>query len=256
MSFLLQLLAHPDTREMSLDDPKTTEIRSRIIREKKFLRNLYEEWYGRLIDNLPVCDGMVLEVGSGGGFLKKQRADALVSEVFYRFGIDVVLDAMHLPFASESLSAILMVDVFHHIPKPTLFIEEACRCLRKGGRCLCIEPWNTPWGQWVYRHLHHEPFHPDGGWSIESDGPLSGANGALPWIMLERDRSRFEKQFPRLRIMEITPMMPWSYLFSGGVSMRSFMPGWSYRWIRTLERLVAGIESLNGMFAFIILERN
>ncbi|MBE0558464.1 MAG: methyltransferase type 11, partial [Proteobacteria bacterium] len=122
-------------------------------------------------------------------------------------------------------------------------------------RCLLIEPWNTPWARWVYRHLHHEPFDPDGGWGISSTGPLSGANGALPWILIERDRSLFCRQFPEWRISSAVPMMPLVYLLSGGVSLRSLMPVWAYQWIRRMERSIAGMERKCGMFAFIVLER-
>ena len=240
---------------MSLDDPKTTELRTRIIREKGFLRQIYEEWYRLLIGHIPDEGGAVLEIGSGGGFLKEYHKDALASEVFFTPNVDVVFNAMTMPFKAASLRAILMVDVLHHIPEPALFFGGAARCMARGGRCLFIEPWNTPWARWVYQHLHHEPFNPDGGWGIPSAGPLSGANGALPWIIVKRDCDLFCKRFPEWRISRVTPMMPFVYLLSGGVSLRSLMPAWTYPWIRRWEGSVAGMERKCGMFAFIILER-
>ncbi len=48
----------------------------RIIREKGFLRQIYEEWYRLLIGHLPDGGGAVLEIGSGGGFLKEYHKDA------------------------------------------------------------------------------------------------------------------------------------------------------------------------------------
>jgi SAM-dependent methyltransferase len=255
MSFLSNMLAHPLTRGMSLDDPETTALRSRIIHEKIFLRKIYESWYQLLVSHIPEGIGTVLEVGSGGGFLKELQKDALASEVFLVPNIDVVFDAMILPFKHESLRAVLMVDVLHHIPDPALFFNEAARCVRSGGRCLFIEPWNTPWGRWVYQNLHHEPFNPEGGWTIPSSGPLSGANGALPWILFERDRQLFVEKFPQWRIVKVTPMMPLAYLISGGVSMRSIMPGWAYRLVRAFEKLIPSVEKKSGMFAFIMLER-
>ena len=36
----------------------------------------------------------------------------------------------------------------------------------------------------IYGALHHEPFRPDAAdWKISGKGPLSAANGALPWIL-------------------------------------------------------------------------
>ena len=255
MTFWSEILAHPLTKGMSLDDPGTTELRARIIREKGFLRQIYEEWYRLLIGHLPEGGGAVLEIGSGGGFLKECRKDAFASEVFFTPHVDVVLNAMTMPFKAASLRAILMVDVLHHIPEPALFFSEAARCMTRGGRCLLIEPWNTPWARWVYQHLHHEPFNPDGGWSIPATGPLSGANGALPWILVERDYDLFCRRFPEWRISQVTAMMPSVYILSGGVSLRLGMPACSYQWIRRLEKSIPGGERKCGMFAFIALER-
>jgi hypothetical protein len=42
---LKKLLAHPLTRGLEPDDPRTTELRRRIIRGKKFLHRINEEWY-------------------------------------------------------------------------------------------------------------------------------------------------------------------------------------------------------------------
>jgi len=256
MPFWSEILAHPLTRGMSLDDPKTTELRMRIIREKGLLRQIYEEWYRLLIGHLPDGGGAVLEIGSGGGFLKEYHKDALVSEVFFTPYVDIVLNAMTMPFKAASFRAMVMVDVLHHISEPALFFSEAARCMAKGGRCLFIEPWNTSWARWVYQHLHHEPFNPDGGWTIPFTGHLTGANGALPWILIERDYDLFCQQFPEWRISLVTPMMPLVYLLSGGVSLRSLMPAWTYRWIRRMEENLPRMECKCGMFAFIVVERS
>jgi hypothetical protein len=40
---LKSLLAHPLTCGLDLDDPRTTELRRRIIQEKSFLRQIYQD---------------------------------------------------------------------------------------------------------------------------------------------------------------------------------------------------------------------
>ena len=117
-----------------------------------------------------------------------------------------------------------------------------------------VEPWNTGWSRWIYSHLHHEPFDVNGEWTIPITGPLSGANGALPWIVFERDREVFSMRFPEWRISGITPMMPLVYLLSGGISLRSIFPGWTYPLFYGAERLF-GFEKKAAMFALIMLER-
>jgi hypothetical protein len=119
-----------------------------------------------------------------------------------------------------------------------------------------IEPWVTPWSRWIYTRLHHEPFHPEAlQWEFPAQGPLSGANGALPWIIFVRDRLQFEQEFPQWQIELIEPRMPFRYLISGGVSLRSLVPGWSFHlWRYTENALYYWINSL-AMFAQIVLRR-
>jgi SAM-dependent methyltransferase len=251
MGIISKILEHPLTRGMAVDDPRTTLLRRSIIQDKAFLRALYTEWYERIIGVLPKKDD-VLELGSGAGFLRLFLPDAITSEVFETPGVRLIADACHLPLPDNSLDAIVMTDVFHHIPDVGRFLLEAARCVRPGGKIVMVEPWRTRWSEWIYTHLHPEPFSPDSGWEIPSTGPLSGANGALPWIVFQRDRALFESQHPQWRIKNIELIMPFSYLLSGGVSMRSLMPGWMYRPIRLLERILC--QKLWAMFALIELE--
>ena len=253
---MFRLLGHPLTRGLDIDHPDTTELRRQIIREKSFLRQIYREWYTAIASQLSGREGPVLELGSGAGFLKDYVPNLITSEVFHCREIDLVLNGMELPFAEQALQGIVMLDVFHHIPQPRRFFTEASRCVRPGGVVLMIEPWVTPWSELIYTRLHHEPFQPQAKqWEFPTTGPLSGANGALPHIVFVRDRLQFEREFPMWRIHEIEPMMPFCYLVSGGVSLRSLMPGWSFRLWRGLENLLQpAIDSL-AMFAQILLIR-
>src|SRR5260370_17262970 len=101
------------------------------------------------------------------------------------------------------------------LANPRRFFREATRCLRVGGRILLIEPWVSTWSRIIYTHLHHEPFQPDSpDWTIPLSGPLSGANGAMPWIIFERDREQFEARFPHLKVQLLKPFMPFPSLLS------------------------------------------
>lgn len=241
---------------MDVDDPRTTDLRRAIVSKKAFLRRIYTEWHQALLAALPAGDEPVLEVGSGAGFLEKSLPGAITSEVFVLPGVRAVLDGSALPFLAGSLRGIVMTDVLHHVPRPRAFFSEAARCLRAGGVVAMVEPWNTPWSRFVYRYLHHEPFDAQAeSWEFPATGPLSGANGALPWILFERDRDRFEAEFPELRIRSITPTMPFSYLFSGGFSRFTFATAWSGRAWRGLETLLRPCDRHLAMFAVIVLEK-
>jgi len=119
-----------------------------------------------------------------------------------------------------------------------------------------IEPWVTPWSRFIYNRLHHEPFDPETPfWELPTGGPLSRANDALPWIIFVRDREKFEQEFPQWRIETIKPIMPFRYLISGGVSLRSLTPAWSFGLWRHIENVLGSWSSQLAMFAHIVLRR-
>jgi len=256
-SLLSHLFQHPLTFDMDVDDPRTTERRRKIIRSKRFLCRLYEEWYDLVYSQIPSGDGYVIELGSGAGFMKERIPGLITTDVLPVAWVDCVLSPDgRLPFGDGTLKAIVMTDVLHHLNQPRHFFREATRTVKPNGAIVTIEPWMTQWSRFVYRRLHSEPFRPDAEqWEFPNHGPLSGANGALPWILFERDRSQFEHEFPEWSISCIEPLMPFAYLFSGGVSLRSFAPGWAYGSCRAIERFICDIEQRFAMFAFILLIR-
>jgi SAM-dependent methyltransferase len=251
-----KLLAHPDTRDLSLDDPRTTARRRGIIQKNRFVWRIYDEWYRLISGRIPEGPGGVLELGSGAGFLRQYIPDLITSEVFACPDVDLVLDARCLPFPSGSLKAITMVDVLHHVSGSRAILAEAQRCLRPGGSILMIEPWVSPWSRLIYQNLHHELFDPEAAdWTIPETGPLSSANGALPWIMFQRDRRVFESEFPDLNICEVRPFMPYRYLVSGGVSMRQLMPSGAFPLWCKFESWFLSSPDRWSMFALIHLTR-
>jgi len=251
---MLDWLRHPLTRSLDLDDPCTTILRRGIIRSKPFLEKIYLEWYGWVASRLPGGSSPVIELGSGAGFLDSYIPGLVTSEILRCPFVRVVLDGCALPFPGSSLRALVMVDVFHHIPDAEEFLREASRCLEPGGRILMVEPWVTSWSRFVYARLHHEPFDPVAqSWSFPASGPLSGANSALPWIVFQRDRALFDERCPGLAIKGIAVERPLTYMLSGGVSLRTLMPGFTYGCWRILEEMP--ILRKLGMFARIELRR-
>ena len=250
------LIAHPLTRGLDLDDPATTGLRRRIIEDKPLLREIYTEWYAMIARAIPDGPGHVLELGSGPGFLADFVPGLISSDTFRCPGIRIVADGLHLPLAAGTLRGIAMTNVLHHLPDARRFFSEAAACVRPDGVIVIVEPWVTPWSRLIYTRLHHEPFEPDASdWEFPSTGPLSGANGALPWILFERDRPQFEREFPQWSIESIAPSMPFRYLVSGGISLRSLMPAWSSALWRALEGAMGGCSARMAMFACIRLRR-
>ncbi|MDR3574633.1 MAG: methyltransferase domain-containing protein [Anaerolineaceae bacterium] len=253
---LKNLLAHPLTQELSLDDPRVTSLRTKIVKEKKFLNKIYTYWYQMIIQQLPISPLPVLELGTGPGFLKELLPELITSDVIPCQNVDILLDGQQLPFTDRSLKAVVMVDVLHHVQNPRLFFTSAARCVQAGGCILMIEPWNTRWSRWVYTHLHHENFDPNAQeWLLNSTKPLSEANGALPWIMFSRDSAQFSREFPFWKIDIIQPIMPMAYLLSGGFSTKLGPPAWFFPFCQTIENSMTPLNPHIAMFALVVLRR-
>jgi len=247
----------PDIHHLNLDAPDRTYKHSQIIQNKTFLRKLYCEWYSEIKQGLSeLHEGFVLELGSGGGFLKQVKPDIITSEILHISNVDVILDGLVLPFSDDSLQGIVMIDVFHHLRQPAQFLNEAARCIKPGGAIIMIEPWYSSWSAFIYRHLHHEAWEPhETLWELPEGGPLSQANSALPWIVFERDRKRLYEEHRNWCLKEIRRHTPFRYLLSGGVSKKNLMPGFLFGLWRSIENSLNPFMKYLAMFATIKFER-
>lgn len=253
-SIIRKLLGYPGSTHENVDDPSVTYKRRETIRSKPFLHGIYKEWYDMQVAQFPLVSGEILEIGSGAGFLQELYPQIISSEVFYCPFVQAVMDGMELPFPKASLCAVVMTDVFHHIPDVERFLGETLRTLTPGGRIIMIEPWVSGWSRWVMDHFHSEPMDVDmETWQFPSTGPLSGSNQALPWIVFERDREIFTRKFPDLEILRVQPFMPFRYLLSGGVSSRALAPSWSNRIWRGFEKSFDPKKW--AMFALIVIQK-
>lgn len=246
----MKILLGTPKKITTLDNPETTIERSRILEKKVFLKKVYIEFYERIKQSLfSTKKGQyIVELGSGGGFIKSIIPGVITSDILPLPNVDLHFSALTMPFKNQTVDSFVMIDVFHHIPDVNIFLKEANRSLKKGGQIIMIEPSNTLFGKIIYKYFHHEPYNPYGMWSFISSGPLSGANSALPWIVFFRDRKKFEKTYPQLEIVTITPHTPFTYLASGGFSFIQLLPNFMYPVLSLLENLLTPCNKYIGMF--------
>lgn len=240
----------------NLDNESTLYKHKKTIEEKAFLKQLYVEFYNSInhrLSDLP--DGTVIEIGSGSGFSKKVIKKVLTSDVVESEWIDRNFSAENIPYKNESVSAFFMLNVMHHIKDPQKALQEMQRCLKKGGKIIIIEPYNSFWSKLIYKYIHHEDFNENSDWKIKGKGRLSDANIALPWIIFVRDRNKFNKKFPKLRINYLKPHTPFKYLCSGGLSQYEPVPHAFYPVIQLVEIVLAPLNKYIGMFFTIELEK-
>lgn len=258
MSAFLDLLRLEETRDIEkLDSVSVSSLHAKIIQKKPFLKRLYTDFYQRLKRSIPenALAGTIVELGSGGGFLKEMIPQVITSDVMALSHVDKHFSVFDMPFDDGAVDVFLMMDVFHHIKDASSFLQETARCLKKGGRMVMIEPASTLWGRFIWKNFHHEPFDPKAGWSFDGNDPLFSANGALPWIVFGRDLERFRTEFPSLKVLSVRFHTPLCYLFSGGVSMKQLMPSCFYSVIQGLETLLSPLNSFLGMFMTIEVEK-
>jgi SAM-dependent methyltransferase len=245
-SWLRDVLAHPLARGVDLDSAEATAVHARVINQKSFLRRLYQHYYDHYEAAVAraASGGIVLEVGAGSGFYHRVRPSVVSIDLRPGADVDIIGSALALPLRDESASAVLLLNVLHHLSDPARFFRECERILKPAGRVCLIEPCAGPLSRRIIRPLHHEPWDEEGGWTLPASGPLTGANMALPSIIFMRDRKRYDAEFPHLPIDRVRFHTITLYLLSGGVSMRSFAPGVLFRPVLALERLVSPAGSL------------
>jgi SAM-dependent methyltransferase len=230
-----------------------------IINRKPLLKKSYLEFYRNFksdVATVPsLTNGKVLELGSGGGFLKSYLVDIITSDVYEQVA-DLKIDAQQLPFADGEVRAIFMASVLHHIPNVKAFFCEADRVLTKGGVCAIIEPSNTLFAKFFYAKLHHEPFLPHAKhWEFTQNDAMLDSNQALSWIVFERDIDVFRSEFPNLIIEKKYFLSTWEYFFSGGVNYSALVPSFMYSAITILAYILRPLDRFFSLSWYILIRK-
>lgn len=229
-----------------------------IWSQKAVLRHLYASWHKEIIHWM--VSGETLEVGGGSGHFKQSLPGVWSSDVVFLPWLDAVLDGEHLPFKQGSLANLVLFDVLHHLPEPLTFFLEAARVLGKGGRLLLIEPYISLLSFPVYRFLHKEPldWHADPFRTKREphpQGPFDG-NQAIPTLIFQRYRVRFQEFIPELKMIEFKKMDFLLYPLSGGFHQPNLVPASLYPVFSILERVLACFDRFLAFRMFVVLERN
>jgi len=223
---MLEFLKEPSIKNLVVGSPAFFARQKELIEERPLLKRCYDDWYARLISDVRSVptQGLLLELGSGGSCLKNVEPAFITSDVVPGVA-ERMIDACELPFPDESLQAIALTHVLHHIPDLERFFLEAQRTLLPGGVITMIEVAHTPFARFFFQNFHPEPYEDARQeWAFNQQDSMMDSNQALSWMVFVRDRKRFEKLFPELIIEEFS-FTPWfTYLISGGVTKRDLIP--------------------------------
>ncbi|MDX1990926.1 MAG: class I SAM-dependent methyltransferase [bacterium] len=247
-------LVHDDQENLAkLDEAWTT---------KPILRRIYtEQFYGRLLAQA-VPNAPILEIGSGAGRLREVAPNVIRSDILYSPGINCVVDAHELPFATSTFGTIIGLDVLHHFSQPLHFLTETARVLRPGGRLVLVEPWITPFSRFIYTYLHQEET--DLSAQPWRDDTLSNAeklafdgNPAIPYLLLERGHQHLRTAVPALRLCQIERFSLLTYLLSLGFKPGSLLPLPLYPLLYQIEEITRPAWArLAALRALIVWEKH
>jgi SAM-dependent methyltransferase len=226
-----------------------------VWERKPVLRLIYDEFYHRIA---AACRaGLTIEIGGGIGNLKQRLGEVVATDIQFAPWLDCVADAQRLPFADGSAANIVMVDVLHHLEFPAVFFREAARVLRPGGRVVMVEPAIT-WGSTLfYRLLHHEPVRTSA--EVLTDGSPDprrdpyASNQAIPTLIATRDRDRFHRLFPLLRIQSVQWFAFAAYPLSGGFKSWSLVGGGMARQLLRIERALEPMLGRAAAFRMLLI---
>lgn len=243
---------------------KTTDSRlvehRRIWESKDVLRLIYSNYYERILEFCP--QGPLLDVGGGSAHLKEFRPDAISLDILPFPGIDVVADAHELPFEDGYFSSIIMLDVLHHLDRPILFLKEAARTLRPGGRLVMVEPGITPFSWWFYHFFHQEPvdLSQDPFLMTEKSSAKDpfDSNQAIPTLLFGRKHGlqRLRQTNPEFTVINVNWLSLFVYPLSGGfknwclIPRSAVLPGIAFE-----DKLPTALRRILGFRIFVALER-
>ena len=90
-----------------LDDPAVTVLHAKIIQSKPFLKKTYEDFYRQFHRAVPDPERKTLvELGSGGGFIKEVIGNVITSDILDLPHVDKVFSAAKMPFEQNSVDAL------------------------------------------------------------------------------------------------------------------------------------------------------
>lgn len=227
---------------------------------KPLLREIYKNFHVLIAqETLPGSENITIELGSGIGNIKEVIPHCIRTDIFANPWIDQTESAYKLSFNDNSISNIILFDVFHHLRYPGTALDEFHRVLKPGGRVIIFEPCMSVLGIIVYGFLHHEPiainkhieWRAPTGWNPENDSYYAAQGNAFRIFY----SNGYEDLYKHWKLKTRKRFSAISYILSGGYSKPQMYPTAMYPIMKTVDTLCNFIPTLFATRALITLEK-
>lgn len=231
-----------------------------IWKNKKILREIYLDWYKKIIADLSDVKGITLELGAGSGNFKEFMPEAVSADIENCHWLDMCFDAHDIPLDDGSVSNIVLVDVLHHLDNPVKFLSEAARILNTGGRLIMLEPFPSAFSLSIYKRFHPEPFIFDIDYFSKKETLVKDpwiSNQAIPYLIFFKHRNKFLQSFGSVfRILKKEKLSFLLYPASGGFENTSRIPDRLIPFFKKIEKLFIPFSSLLAFRCYVVLEKS
>jgi SAM-dependent methyltransferase len=254
-------LLEPETRGCPVDGPERLAAHRAVLSRKRMIRDAFHEFHRAFSDldaRFLAGEGATIELGAGVFPVRETIAGVMATDVVEAPGLDRTLDACHLDLPDSSVRSFYLQNVFHHFPRPRDFFRELERTLVPGGGAILIEPAAGPVASLLYPRLFSSEGYDKSApsWEGRVEGPMSGANQALAYIVFDRDLARFQAEFPELEVVHRDVLGNYlRYLISGGLNFRPLLPGAASPVLALVERIAMPLRRVCGLHRVVVLRK-
>ncbi len=228
--------------------------------EKPLLRECYHEFYRQIARRIDAAlDGPVVEIGSGTARIKEVIPACLTTDALPHPWLDRRENAFSLSFPADSVSHLILFDVWHHLRYPGAALAEFQRVLVPGGRVILVEPAISWVGRITYGLLHYEPVALND--RIVWDAPAGFDPSSSRYYAAQGNATRqfwWRNSPPPLagwKVREVTPIVSLTYFATGGFSRPQIGGAGLFRMLRWFDRAVARWTRIFATRLIIVLEK-
>ena len=111
----------------------------------------------------------------------------------------------------------------------------------------------------IYKRVHKSEYFNDKeafNYKIKSKTAMEKANQALSYIYFVRDRKKFYRKFPKLKIIHTSVFNNYlRFLFSGGLNFRKLLPDFLISFVKLLELIMFPLKKILGIHYIIVIKR-